>query len=60
MLVNVFHRAGAEEGAKRRRAVGVGSEEVEEGVARTCWTFFMPASWVSTEGQAMAAERSIW
>jgi hypothetical protein len=63
MLVKVRWREVAEDGdgAKRTRAAGVGSEEgSEDGVARTCWTFFMPASWVRTEGQAMAAERSIW
>ena len=37
-------------------------EGVDEdvGVARTCCTFFAPASWVKIVGHLMAFDRSIW
>lgn len=40
-------------GRKRRRWSG-------DVLVRTCCTFLQPASWVSTLGHLMAAERSRW
>lgn len=42
---------------KRFRREGM---EGSVGVARTCWTFLQPASWVKMEGHFMAFDRSIW
>lgn len=59
MFVNVFSRfviSVSEFCMKWRRMEG---SSADCGVARTCWTFFAPASWVRTEGHLIAFERSI-
>ena len=56
MLVKVFSKSFIEPPSltKRFRIKDDGN-----GVASTCWTFLVPASWVKTDGHLIEYERSI-
>lgn len=61
MAAKVFDRASisaeVEVLMNRERIEGL---EDSVGVARTCWTFLAPASWVRMLGHLMAFDLSIW
>lgn len=60
MFVNVFSRFVMSEWDVDMNRWRMEGSLADLGVARTCWTFFAPASWVRTEGHLMAFDRSIW
>lgn len=59
MFVNVFERLSISVGESFKKCVRIEGVEGDTGVARTCCTFFAPASWVRTLGHLIAFERSI-
>lgn len=59
MFVNVSSRPWIEETSVLMKRLRIEGVEEEVGVARTCWTFFAPASCVRIVGHLIALERSI-
>lgn len=60
MLVKVLERSSISVVPFVMKRVRIEASVEEVDVARTCWTFFAPASWVRIVGHLMAFERSIW
>jgi len=60
MLVKVLERSLISEVSPLMNRLRIDGSADEVGVARTCCTFFAPASWVSMVGHLIAFERSIW